>query len=209
MKIGVIGAGNIGGTLAGLWADAGHEVMLSSRHPERLAQLAEQLGEKVSSGTVEEAAEFGEVVFLAMPLKGVSNTLPKIQSYLVGKVVLDAMNPFPNRDGEFALDIQKRGIASGVATQERLSESKVVRAFSSINYQKLRTEHHRKGNLVAVPIAGDDPAAKEVARRLVQDAGFESFDLGKLADSRPLDPGGALFVKTMNREELTAALRTA
>jgi len=209
MKIGVIGAGNIGGTLTRLWAGAGHEVMVSSRHPGELTALVKDIGKKASAGTVEQAAEFGEVAFLAMPLKGVADTLPKIQSALSGKVVLDAMNPFPNRDGEIASEILNRGIASGVATQERLPESAVVRAFSSIRFRELQTEHHRNGDRVAVPIAGDDPAAKEVATRLVRDAGFEVFDLGPLADSRPLDPGGVLFVQTFTRDEIAEALDIA
>lgn len=206
MKIGIIGTGNIGGTLARLWATAGHHVMVSSRHPEKLTGLVEDIGENTSTGTIEEAARFGEVVFLAMPLKGVRDTLPKIKHQLSGKVVLDAMNPFPNRDGEVATEIQRRGIASGVATQERLPDSKVVRAFSSVYYRALHTEHHRPDQWVAIPIAGDDEQAKTVAADLVRDAGFEPFDLGSLSESRPLDPGGALFTETLTTEEMKGML---
>ncbi|HKJ68702.1 MAG TPA: NAD(P)-binding domain-containing protein [bacterium] len=208
MKIGIIGTGNIGGTLAKLWADAGHQVMVSSRHPEQLTGLVEDIGENASVGTVEEAVRFGEVVFLAMPLKGVLDTLPKIKDDLSGTVVLDAMNPFPNRDGEVATEIQQRGIASGVATQERLPDSKVVRAFSSVYYQALQTEHHLQDHWVAVPIAGNDDEAKTMAANLVRDAGFEPFDLGSLSDSRPLDPGGSLFTETLTSAEMQRKLGT-
>lgn len=209
MKIGIIGAGNIGGTLTRLWAAAGYEILVSSRHPGELTALVKEAGDHASAGSVEDAAEFGEVVFLAMPLKGVVDTLPKIQSVLAGKVILDAMNPFPNRDGDIALDIQRRGIASGVATQERLPDSTVVRAFSSIRFRDLQTEHHRNGDRLAVPIAGDDPAAKDVATKLVRDAGFVAYDIGTLAESRPLDPGGVLFVQALTHDQVAKALNSA
>ncbi len=206
MNIGIIGTGDIGGTLAKLWASAGHHVMVSSRHPEKLTGLVKDIGGNARAGSVEEAAQLSEVVFLAMPLKGVRVTFPKIKAHLAGKVVLDAMNPFPNRDGEVATEIQRRGIAAGVATQERLPDSKVVRAFSSVYYRTLQTEHHRQDHRVAIPIAGDDEQAKTVAADLVRDAGFEPFDLGTLPESKPLDPGGALFTETLTTEEMKGVL---
>lgn len=207
MKIGIIGSGNIGGTLAKLWAKAGHEVFVSSRHPEELSGLVSGIGKNAHAGTVREAAEFGEVIFLAIPLKGVKDTLPAIEKMLEGKVVVDAMNPFPGRDGEVAREIIERGIASGVRTQERLPDSKIARAFSSVYYKTLQTESHRQGEKVAIPIAADDDEARQVAVDLVRDAGFEPFFLGKLSESNPLDPDRRLFSESMTVSEMEDLMR--
>jgi hypothetical protein len=206
MKIGILGGGHIGGTLTRLWAEAGHQVMVSSRHPEELESLVSEIDGDAQTGSVEEAAAFGEVVFLAIPLKGVVDTLPDIADDLSGKVVIDAMNPFPGRDGEVAQEIFDRGIASGVRTQERLPDAKVARAFSSVYYQVLQSEAHREGEKIAVPIAADDNEARSVTEQLVRDAGFEPFDLGSLTDSKPLDPEGSLFTEAMTAAGMKKAL---
>jgi 8-hydroxy-5-deazaflavin:NADPH oxidoreductase len=205
MKIGIIGAGNIGGTLAGLWAQAGHQVMVSSRHPERLQDLVSRLGDNVCSGTSEEAAAFGEVVFLAIPLNGMDTTVKKIKPSLAGKVVLDAMNPFENRDGDIARRALEKG-SSGAYTAGVLDNAHVARAFSSVHYTSLQSEANRDGDRIAVPIAADDDDTKQTAARLVRDAGFVPFDLGRLLESQPLDPGGALFGKALTVKGTARAL---
>ncbi|MDX1618553.1 MAG: NAD(P)-binding domain-containing protein [Balneolaceae bacterium] len=204
MDIGIIGAGSIGGTLARLWAEAGHKVMISSRHPEELKSLAEDIGGNADYGTVKEAAAFGEVVVLAIPLKGRGDTVPDIKSSLNGKVVIDAMNPFPGRDGSIAEGIIKKGIASGVATSEQLDQSEVVRAFSSVYFKELQSESHREGEKVAIPMAAETEKARDIAAGLIRDAGFEPYDLGSLAESKPLDPDGQLFGSTLTAQEIRA-----
>ncbi|MBD3240254.1 MAG: hypothetical protein GF331_06680, partial [Chitinivibrionales bacterium] len=139
MKIGTIGAGNIGGTLARLWTTAGHEVLISSRHPDQLADLAAQIGDRCCYGTAEEAVTFGEVVLLSPPLGAIVELAPKIADLVAGKVVLDTMNPFPDRDGEPANEILRREIPSAQATQERLPHARIVRAFSSVHYADLQS----------------------------------------------------------------------
>jgi len=206
MDIGIIGAGSIGGTVGRLWAEAGHKVMLSSRHPEELQGLIEEIGDNAQYGTPAEAAAFGEVVLLAIPLRGRTDTIPEIEDQLKGKVVIDAMNPFPGRDGAVAEEVINRGIASGVATAEQLDDSAVARAFSSVHYVDLIPEAHREGEKVAIPIAADDPEARTVAGELVRDAGFEPYDLGGLADSKPMDPQGELFGSTLTSAEIDAIL---
>src|SRR5436190_21594600 len=100
MNIGIIGAGKIGGTTARLFGDAGHSVAISSsRGPETLRDLVAELGPNARAATAEEAARFGEVVLLAIPLKDYT-TLPA--ESLRGKIVIDAMNYYPNRDGQIA-----------------------------------------------------------------------------------------------------------
>lgn len=196
MKIGIIGAGHIGSSLAKLWIRSGHDCMLSSRHPDMLSNLVDG-SEHLSAGTVEQASSFGEVVLLAIPLKGIFNIIPKIGSNVGGKPVLDAMNPFVERDGEVAQEIQRRKITSGQFTQEHLENAKIVRAFSSVPYSYLMSESGKEGEKVAIPYAGNDIQAKETTSLLIENAGFIPFDLGTLEDSRPLDPDGALFGKAL------------
>src|SRR6185503_16757046 len=104
MRIGIIGAGMIGSTLAKLWADAGHDVMLSSRHPEALAPLVERIGSRASAGTPLEAAAFGEVVMLTVPLKAVPDVAHSLKQELKGKIVLDTGNAYEHRDGPAAAE---------------------------------------------------------------------------------------------------------
>src|SRR4051794_10888736 len=98
MKIGIIGTGQIGGTLAKLWVDAGHEVLLSSRHPDQLKSLAKRLGPKARVGTPREAASFGDVVLVSVPYKALPELGRDLKSELAGKIVLDTCNPYPERD---------------------------------------------------------------------------------------------------------------
>jgi hypothetical protein len=203
MRIGILGAGNIGGTLARLWSRAGHEVMVSSRHPEKLTPPDPGIGSPGKTGSLEEAARFGEVVLLAIPFAGLLDTVPAVAPLLAGKVVIDAMNPFSARDGSIAEQARARG-ASGLTTRDRLPDARLVRSFSTVNYRELQSQAHRLADRVAVPMAGDDPQAKEIVARLIRDAGFEPYDLGPLADSSPLDPGGALFGRAMTRRQIEA-----
>ena len=99
VRIGIIGTGKIGGALAELWVRSGHEVMMSSRHPEELAPLAGTLGPKAHVGTPAEAAAFGAVILLAVPYKATPQVGHDYAKQLAGKVVLDAGNPYPDRDG--------------------------------------------------------------------------------------------------------------
>ncbi len=204
MNIGIIGAGHIGGTLARLWAKAGHKVMISSRHPEELTYEVSRLGKNGEGGTCRQAAEFGDVILLAIPMGATVDVFPQIIACTKNKIILDAMNPFPQRDGEVALDILERNVASGEATQERLPKARVVRAFSSVYYKDLLKYAHDPQHPISVPFAGNDENAKKVAAQLIRDAGFEPFDLGTLADSRAQDPSGVLFGKTLTREEIRA-----
>lgn len=99
MKIGIIGSGNIGGTLGKHWVKAGHQVMFSSRHPEELCSMAEEVG--ALWGTTQEAAAFGAVILLAIPYGKVRDLARQIGS-LENKILIDAANPYPQRDGNVA-----------------------------------------------------------------------------------------------------------
>ena len=101
--IGIIGTGNIGGALARHWANAGHEVLMSSRNPDELQPLADALGPRARAGTPREAAEFGDIVMLAVPYGAMTQISADFAALLDGKIVLDAGNPFENRDGPMAV----------------------------------------------------------------------------------------------------------
>ena len=204
MKIGIIGAGRIGGTLGEHWVKAGHEVLLSSRHPENLKALADRLGPAARAGTPREAAAFGDVIVIAVPYGAVPQIGRDLAGELRGKVVLDAANPFPHRDGPAAEEARKKG--TGVASAEHLPGVRLVRAFNTIPAGVLRGEARRAGEQVAVPLAGDDREALEIASRLVRDAGFEPVVVGPLARARDFDPGTPVFGKGLTARELRQGL---
>src|SRR5256885_611167 len=102
MRIGIVGAGMIGSTLAKLWVDAGHEVRLASRHPETLKPLIERLGRRASAGAPVDAATFGEVIMLTVPLKAIPDLAPDLAPLLAGKIVLDTANAYERRGGAAA-----------------------------------------------------------------------------------------------------------
>jgi predicted dinucleotide-binding enzyme len=204
LKIGVIGAGRIGGTLASLWAKAGHEVLVSSRHPERLQELARSLGPKGKSGTPREAAVFGEVVLVSVPYGALPQIGRDLAKELAGKIVLDTGNPYPERDGDMAHEARRKG--TGIASAEFLPGVRLVRAFNAISFRDLRSEAHRSGKRVAIPIAGDDEEALRVAARLVKDAGFEPVVVGPLARARLFDVGTTVYTQLLTADELRARL---
>src|SRR5688572_28229350 len=102
MRIGIIGAGMIGSTLAKLWVDAGHDVLLASRHADQLEPLVQKLGLRASAGTPQDAARFGDVVMLTVPLKAIPSLASDVASLLVGKIVLDTGNAYVQRDADVA-----------------------------------------------------------------------------------------------------------
>jgi 8-hydroxy-5-deazaflavin:NADPH oxidoreductase len=205
LRIGIIGTGSIGGNLAKLWAKAGHELVISSRHPEKLRALAESLGPKVRVGTPREAAAFGDVVLISVPYAALPQVGRDYAKELAGKVVLDTGNPYPQRDGEMALEARRKG--TGVASAEFLPGVRLVRAFNAINYRDLESEAHRQGERVAIPLAGDDAKALAVAQRLVTDAGFDPVVAGGLARARDFDVGTDVYTRLLTAAELRRELK--
>jgi len=196
--------GHIGGTLAKLWVAAGHEVLISSRHPDELKPLAKQLGPKARVGTPKEAAAFGDVVLVSVAYKALPELGRDLKAELAGKIVLDTCNPYPGRDGDMANDARKKG--TGVASPEFLPGTRLVRAFNAINAGSLASEAHRKPPQIGIPLAGDDAEALKVAQRLVRDAGFDPVLVGGLARARDFDVGTAVYTKLLTAEELRKAL---
>jgi predicted dinucleotide-binding enzyme len=204
VRIGIIGTGKIGAALAELWVRSGHEVMISSRHPEALAPLATKLGPKARVGTPAEAAAFGTVIMLAVPYASTPQVGHDYAKQLAGKVVLDAGNPYPERDGAMADAARTKG--AGPSSRDFLPGVRLVRAFNAIIAGNLLTETRRSGDLIAIPLAGDDPAALKQAAALVHDAGFEPVMVGDLSQARRFDVGTPVYVKLLTAKQLRAAL---
>jgi predicted dinucleotide-binding enzyme len=204
VRIGIIGTGKIGSALAELWVRSGHEVMISSRHPEALAPLAARLGPRAHVGTPAQAAAFGPVVLLAVPYGATPQVGRDYARELAGKIVLDAGNPYPERDGPMAAAARLKG--AGPSDREFLPGVRLVRAFNAIIAGNLLSQTRRAAGLIAIPLAADDPAALQVAATLVRDAGFDPVIVGDLSQARRFDVGSAVYVKLMTANELRAAL---
>ncbi|MBE9170483.1 NADPH-dependent F420 reductase [Pleurocapsales cyanobacterium LEGE 06147] len=209
MKIGIIGSGNIGGTLGQHWAKAGHEVMFSSRHPEELKSMAEKVGAK--TGTVEEAAAFGEVILLAIPYGKVPDLAKQIGS-LDNKILIDVANPYPQRDGNVAqkvIDDESQTATGYVASQ--FPGAKTVKAFNSIYFKVLEEKAFRSGNdRIAVQVCGDDEQAKQTVKRLIEDIGFAPQDLGDLSRGVLFEPDAPLYnqnLKIAEAEKLLSQIK--
>ncbi len=204
LKIGIIGTGEIGGTLARLWVAAGHEVLISSRHPDRLKALAASLGPRARVGTPREAAVFGEVVLVSVPYGALPQVGRDLKAELAGKIVLDTCNPYPSRDGAMAVEARKA--STGVADPQFLPGTRLVRAFNAINSGDLAREAHRAGEPIAIPLAGDDAPALAVAERLVRDAGFAPVVVGPLSRAREFDVGKPVYTRLMTAPQRRPAL---
>jgi len=204
LKIGIIGTGNIGSALAAHWAKAGHELVISSRHPEELQDLAKSLGPKVRVGTPREAAQFGDVILLSVPYKATPDIGRDLAGELKGKVLLDTGNPYPFRDGAMADDARKRG--TGVTSKEFLPGVRLVRAFNAINAGNLARDGNRKPERLAIPLASDDAGALEIAQRLVRDAGFDPVVVGGLDRAREFDVGTKVYTRLLTAKQLREEL---
>ncbi len=204
MKIGIYGSGMIGGTLAKLWLAAGHEVRFGARDPERTRRKAPSIDSRAGVGGLEETARWAEALLLAIPLHATPAVGAAIAAAAAGKLVLDAGNAIPNRDGAAAAEAARLGTGAWVASH--LPGALVVKAFNTVYFKTIASEAHRKGERVGVPIVGDDEAALALAERLVRDAGLEPVRVGRLADAGRIDYGSPVWNSGMTAEAIRRAL---
>ena len=202
MRIGIVGAGMIGSTLAELWVAAGHDVRLASRHPDELRPLAERLGSRASTGTPLDAAAFGEVVMLTVPLKAVPDLSRDLAPLLAGKVVLDTGNAYERRDGESATQASAHPQGSAGWAAAMFPGSRWVKAFNTVYYKTLAGEAHREGDRVGIPLASDDSGAMETSATLVRDAGFDPVVVGPLARGKEFEPDTPPYNTGMSGSQL-------
>jgi len=188
MRIGIIGAGMIGSTVAKLWVDAGHEVRLASRHPEELESLVAALGRQASRGTPADAAAFAEIVMLTVPLKAIPDLSRDLAPLVAGKIVMDTGNAYENRDGDRAREAVRHPNGSAGWAAAMFPGARWVKAFNTVYYKTLASEAHRNGDRLGIPLASDDHDAMEVVSALVRDAGFDPVPIGPLVRGKEFEP---------------------
>jgi predicted dinucleotide-binding enzyme len=188
-KIGVIGSGNVGSAIGSVWVKGGHEVMFSSRTLADDKALAQRLGANARAGTPLEAAQFGEVLLFAVPYRALPELGNSLGEAIKGKIVIDACNPFPGRDGEIAN--QAREVGAGLMSAKLLPGARIVRAFNAIGAARMGSAHEEPGK-IGMPIAGDDKEAIEVASQLIREIGYEPVLIGGLEMGKYLMPGTPL-----------------
>jgi 8-hydroxy-5-deazaflavin:NADPH oxidoreductase len=188
-KIGVIGSGHVGSALGGVWAQAGHEVMFSSRNLDNDKALVAQIGANARAGTPAEAAAFGQVLLFAVPYSAFPDLIKSMGDSFKGKLVINASNPFPQRDGEIANEARAKG--AGLFDAQLLPGAHVVRAFNAVGAARM-AQAHTDPLKIGMPIAGDDKQAIEVASRLIREIGYEPVLVGGLDMGKYLMPGTPL-----------------
>jgi len=209
MKIGIIGAGNIGGALARRFAAVGHEVFVAnSRGPDSLRELAAETGAKAV--TVEQAAHGGELVVVTIPQKKILSLPPGLFAGVPDSVVVvDTGNYYPRqRDGR--IEPIEAGMTESRWVSQQLGRP-VLKAFNNI-YSKHLQEHGKPAGTpgrIALPVAGDDAKAKAVLMRLIDQIGFDTIDTGGLDDSWRQQPGTPCYGKDHDAEGLRRALAEA
>jgi 8-hydroxy-5-deazaflavin:NADPH oxidoreductase len=190
--VGIIGSGMIGGTVARLSVAAGHTVVLSnSRGPETLAELVAELGPLATAATAERAGEAGDLVVVSVPVKAFGDIPVRP---LAGKPVLDTGNYYPRRDGHIS-ELDTGALTSSGLLQRYLPETHVVKVFNNIVFTHLRSLARPSGaaDRSALPIAGDDPAAKAAVTAFLDSIGYDAVDAGSLADSWRQEPGAPVY----------------
>ncbi|MFL6583784.1 MAG: NADPH-dependent F420 reductase [Chthoniobacterales bacterium] len=189
MRIGVIGAGSLGGTVGSVLVKAGHEVKFSSRHPEELAAMVRELGPRASIGTPREAAEFGTVLLFAVPYDALPELGRDLKNAVRGKIVLDACNA--RGDSATAKEAEANGV--GPTSAKLLTGTRLVRAFSAVDATAVEASFNRQSDKLGVPLASDDAEAMQVAARLVRDAGCEPVIVGNLTAGKSFQRGTVGF----------------
>lgn len=202
MNIGIIGSGNIGANAARLFAGAGHDIAISnSRGPESLQSLVDEIGSDARAATVEEAAEFGEVVLVAIPFFA-RDTLPA--EALDGQIVVDATNYYPGRDGEVDFD----GLTSSELLAQNIPGARLVKSLNTMYYETLANEGRpENGDRLVLFVAGDDEDAKETVAGLIEEIGFAPVDTGPLREGgRKQQPGSAIYNNPMTEDQARETL---
>lgn len=197
MNIGIIGAGNIGSAVAQLLTNAGHSVRVGSRHP---------AGDQV---TVLQAISHGDIVVVAVPYGVWPDLAVEIGDHLEGKIVVDAGNPNPGRDGPFAINAMQHPDGPGGPIASLLPATRLVRTFSTMVASKLLRFSDVTAPKYALPVAGDDDNAVKVVSALIRDSGFVPVPTGGLSTARFFATGEAVFGGDMTAADATASMMSA
>ncbi|MEO1191464.1 MAG: NAD(P)-binding domain-containing protein [Pseudomonadota bacterium] len=207
MKIGIIGAGNIGRAYARLWHKAGHQVFLSSRSPQDHQGFVDGLGDGALVGTVVEAAQFGEVVFLAANYASADGALRAIRPYVKNKLVIDSMNPLRAPDDDRKDPLIGEDEIAGLVTKAKLPEARVARAFTGLRAGYIEAKSDTASPWLAIPLAVDDQKDRSLVEGLISDAGFVPAYVGGLEQAGALDPGSPIWNVLLSKEEALSGAR--
>lgn len=207
MKIGIIGAGNIGATLARKLAACGHEVKLAnSKDPSSIRNLANEIG--VNAVTKEDAVSGVDVVILSIPFAKYPDLKQTLSSVPAKTVVIDTSNYYPGRDG--AIKEVDNGKPESIWVSEQIGRP-VIKAWNAVLAATLadKGQPARSSERIALPVAGDDINAEAIAQDLVEDTGFIALAAGTLEDSWRQQPGTPAYCTELTLPELKVALQAA
>ena len=198
MKISILGAGNVGGTLGKSWANKGHEVFFGVRHPddEKTQDLIKDIGNNAQAGTNSEAIAFSNIIVLALPWQVVPKVLEAAD--FSDKIIIDVTNPLtPDFSGlEIGFD------TSGAEKVAQWAEgAKVFKSLNQTGWENMANPIY-EGKATAMLVCGDDEAAKKTVLQLVSDIGFEAVDAGKLEVARLIEPFGMTWIHLAIEQEL-------
>jgi predicted dinucleotide-binding enzyme len=206
-KIGIVGSGNIGGTLGILLGKAGYEIFYSSRHPETLKNLVKTTGPKARAGKIAEAIAFGDVIVLSLPMKAFTELDSETKQALKGKIVIDTSNPYPERDGVIAEEARREPGGTGSFVARLLPGARIVRAFNTVYFEDLKKRINRQGETIGIPIAGDDEEGLQAAVEIAEHAGFDPVVVGGLSKSKMFDVGTAVYATSASAREIKQKLK--
>jgi 8-hydroxy-5-deazaflavin:NADPH oxidoreductase len=193
MKIGIIGAGKVGGSLGKLWVGAGHQVLFSSRHPKRLKGLVEEAGPGAHFGDVGDAALFGDVILFSPNFLGVDDAL-RAAGPLHGKTLIDCTNPVDCYPNGRMIRTLPQSTTAGEELAKKLPNAFIVKAFSAVPASFIPHAIYRTAQLqrLVVFYCGDDQTSKGVVYRLIGDCGFIGLDAGRLRMAKELEIPGRI-----------------
>ncbi|WP_373519489.1 NADPH-dependent F420 reductase [Pricia sp.] len=207
MKIGIIGSGNIGGTLGKHWAKAGHEVLFSSRHPEELNNLVRESEGAAKAVSVAKAFEANaDVYLLAIPFKDIDETAELYAGEYGGKVIIDATNPYPERDGEMAQEVRDDNRNASEYTAMKFSTALTAKAFNTIQAKDLKQRAFDTQNPMAIPFAAQDAKSREATENLITDIGFVPIYVGDLAATNAMEVDQKVYGISTDQQELRSML---
>jgi predicted dinucleotide-binding enzyme len=206
-KVGIVGSGNIGGTLGILLGRAGYEIFFSSRHPETLKDLVKAAGPKARAGNVSEAIAFGDVIIMSLPMKAFRELDAETKMALKGKVVIDTSNPYPERDGAIAEEARRDPGGTGSFVARLLPGARIVRAFNTVYSEDLKKTINKDGETIGIPIAGDDEDGVKAAVELAGHAGLDPVVVGGLSKSKMFDVGAAVYATSASARQIKQILK--
>lgn len=209
MKIGIIGSGNIGGSLGKHWTQAGHEVIFSSRHPEELKSLVTEAGKNATAKSITETFEANaDVYLLAMPFKAVDKIAELYAGEYANSVILDATNPYPERDGDMAQNVRDANYNASEYTAMKYNTARTGKAFNTIKASYLKNYAFRTQDKLAIPFAAQDEHSKKIIKELIEDIGFDSVYVGNLSDTKIMDPEQDIYGISVSKSELLDKIYT-